>query len=87
MKIHRCNRDPGLPGTVMCPAAATLPAHICLPDGADLEEAVRMGTTGAMMVVAALASLVTVVSYDPTPLRVVVTAFCCALAGFFLGRR
>lgn len=47
----------------------------------------RMRTTGGFMVMAALAFLVAVVSYDPTPVRVVVTALSCALAGFFLGRR
>ncbi len=46
-----------------------------------------MRTTGALTMMAALAFLVAVVSFDPTPLRVVVTALCCALAGFFLGRR
>ncbi|WP_175429772.1 hypothetical protein [Azospirillum argentinense] len=46
-----------------------------------------MDTTGALTVMAALALLVAVVSYDPTPLRVVVTALCCALAGFLLGGR
>lgn len=42
---------------------------------------------GAIAMVGALALLVAVVSYDPTPARVIVIAFCCTLAGFFLGRR
>lgn len=39
------------------------------------------------MVVSALVPLVTVVSYDPTPLRVVVTALCRGMAGFLTDRR
>ncbi|MGY0747719.1 hypothetical protein [Azospirillum argentinense] len=74
-------------GTVTSTSAATHRMHACLPERMALGEAVRMGTTGALMVMAALALLVAVVSYDPTPLRVVVTALCCALAGFLLGRR
>ena len=59
----------------------------CFPGSMALREAVHMRTTGGLMVMAALAFLVAVVSYDPTPLRVAVTALCCVLAGFFLGRR
>lgn len=71
----------------MSASAATHPAHVCLPERMAFRETVRMGTTEVLMVMAALALLVAVVSYDPTPLRVVVTALCCALAGFLLGRR
>lgn len=46
-----------------------------------------MGTSGALMAVSALALLVTAVSYDPTPLRVLVTTLCCRLDDFFLGHR
>ncbi|WP_448205957.1 hypothetical protein [Azospirillum sp. sgz302134] len=42
--------------------------------------------TGAIAMVGALTLLVGVVSYDPTPTRVVVVSLCCVLAGFFLGR-
>ncbi|QCO04718.1 hypothetical protein D3867_22835 (plasmid) [Azospirillum argentinense] len=71
----------------MSTSAATHPAHVCLPERMALGEAIGMDTTGALTVMAALALLVAVVSYDPTPLRVVVTALCCALAGFLLGGR
>lgn len=54
------------------------------PTGGDGE---MRGVTGAIAMVGALALLVAVVSYDPTPARVVVIALCCALAGFFLGRQ
>ncbi|OYD83051.1 hypothetical protein CHT98_18140 (plasmid) [Azospirillum brasilense] len=87
MKILRCEQDPGLLGTVTCTAAAMHRAHGCLPERMALGEAVRMGTTGALMLMTALTFLVAVVSYDPTPLRVIVTALCCALAGFLMGRR
>ncbi|WP_376989748.1 hypothetical protein [Azospirillum rugosum] len=43
--------------------------------------------TGAIAMVGALGVLVAVVSYDPTPVRVIVIALCCALTGFLLGRR
>jgi hypothetical protein len=46
-----------------------------------------MRVAGAIAMMGALALLVAVVSYDPTPARVIVIAVCCALAGFFLGRR
>ncbi|MBP2291690.1 hypothetical protein [Azospirillum rugosum] len=45
------------------------------------------GVTGAIAMVGALGVLVAVVSYDPTPVRVIVIALCCALTGFLLGRR
>lgn len=46
-----------------------------------------MRLAGVAMMFGALALLVAVVAYDPTPIRIVVAALCCALAGFYAGRR
>lgn len=44
-------------------------------------------TLGMAAMTAALAVLVGVVAYDPTPIRVIVVAVCSTLAGFTLGQR
>ncbi len=57
------------------------------PGGRESCNERAMRVAAAIAMVGALFLLVAVVSYDPTPARVIVIAFCCTLAGFFLGRR
>ncbi len=45
-----------------------------------------MRLASVALMILALALLVAVVAYDPTPARVLVAALCCTVAGFYLGR-